>query len=1087
VAASPHAFAALQRSAGNAATSLAIQRLAGAPASPKQDPKFLAVTAQVKQQGAKLRKHPPPAAEAKKAQDAAVAPPDDREAKAKASRADEMATAKPGGFDKAAFIAAVKAAVAAQAPKNLDEADSFASSGKAENVKAAVAGKVTEGKAASAKDIAEKTAKPPDPAAVPAKPVAPLAPEQPAAVPLIDAGKAMPARAPPAATDLSAPKAETDKKMADAGVTEQQLAKSNEPEFTGALAAKKEGEQHSKTAPGPVRAAEGATLAQATQSAKATGAAGMAAMVASKNSKTGQVGTGKNATKARDEQKRAEFAAHVKGIFDGAKTDVDAILKNLDTEVAQRFDAGERDARAAFTADHKARMKRYKDERYDGITGAARWTADLFTGLPEEANQIYALSKQLYESKMERVISDVADLIGARLTQAKNRIATAQAEIKKFVASQPKDLQKIAQEAADSFQAQFAALEGDIDSKRDALVDDLASRYVEARNAVDAEIKTMQEENRGLWDKAMDAIGGAIDTIVKLKDMLLGVLARAAGAIEKIIDDPIGFLGNFVNAVKAGIQGFAANIVTHLKKGLQTWLFGALAEAGIEIPETFDLKGIVKLILSILGLTWANIRARIVKALPGAEKVMALLEKGVEFIQVILGEGIGGLWKFVAAKLADLKEMVMGKIREFVVTRIITGGITWLISLLNPAAAFIKACKMIYDVVMFFVDNAAQIKEFVDSVLDSIESIAGGGVGAVASLIENALAKTLPIVLGFLASLLNLGGISDKIKSILKTVQKPVMSIIDSLVAGAVKFGKKLLLKLGIGRKDAPEAKSPSEVKGKARAALEGKKFATQADADAALEAVFVRLQPEGLKGLKLVPGGAGKKPYVLASASVPDRIALEQDPAAVFQLALKMQTRTGTTTAFVTYDGDRRFGPGAGYTNRGAHAEQRIAKDAPALLARIAKERTKLKTPVGTPVPILIDMNRLPCDHCGDTHITNAFGGNKDVAVTVRGASVWQSGFGTIPLTTAPGIRRLMEKGIKVEPMHVWPLIVSRMKELGATGELQVGKRVYNVREWLNLNAGTYGADAFDVDEVLEKVNRGLALKPTTKGAVGT
>ena len=30
-------------------------------------------------------------------------------------------------------------------------------------------------------------------------------------------------------------------------------------------------------------------------------------------------------------------------------------------------------SRAAFTADHHAHMKRYKDERYDGITGAARW------------------------------------------------------------------------------------------------------------------------------------------------------------------------------------------------------------------------------------------------------------------------------------------------------------------------------------------------------------------------------------------------------------------------------------------------------------------------------------------------------------------------------------------------------------------------------------------------------------------------------------------------------------------------------------------------------------------------------------------
>ncbi len=51
----------------------------------------------------------------------------------------------------------------------------------------------------------------------------------------------------------------------------------------------------------------------------------------------------------------------------------------------------------------------------------------------------------------------------------------------------------------------------------------------------------------------------------------------------------------------------------------------------------------------------------------------------------------------------------------------------------------------------------------------------------------------LPLVLGFLASLLGLGGISEKIKSILETVQKPVMSVVDKLVGEAVKYGKKLM------------------------------------------------------------------------------------------------------------------------------------------------------------------------------------------------------------------------------------------------------------------------------------------------------
>ncbi|MFD0654279.1 hypothetical protein ACFQ2Y_43140 [Streptomyces malaysiensis subsp. malaysiensis] len=53
-------------------------------------------------------------------------------------------------------------AIAAQAPKNLDEADKFADSGKADKIKGEVDGKVTDGKNASSKDIETTTKAAPD-------------------------------------------------------------------------------------------------------------------------------------------------------------------------------------------------------------------------------------------------------------------------------------------------------------------------------------------------------------------------------------------------------------------------------------------------------------------------------------------------------------------------------------------------------------------------------------------------------------------------------------------------------------------------------------------------------------------------------------------------------------------------------------------------------------------------------------------------------------------------------------------------------------------------------------------------------------
>jgi 5-methylcytosine-specific restriction endonuclease McrA len=813
----------MQRSAGNAAVASYIQRLAESPGpvrpaglAPASDPRFLAVTSKVASQGKALRQHPSPQAEVEKVKNAAVPPAGDKEAQAKEAQAATMAGAKPAGFDKAGFIAAVKAAIAAQAPKSLEEAEDFGGSGKAEAVKGQVAGKVTDGKAASAKDIADKTAAVPDQSKAVEKPVTPLAPEaQPAAAPL-DAAAGMPAPAPAEQIDLSGGKRDTEAAMAEADVSEQQLATSNEPEFVGAVAAKKAGEEHSASAPSAFRATEAAQLGSAGQTAQGAGASGLGGMLAAKKGALGKTAAAKGSAKSKDEAERAKVAGEVKAIFDTTKKDVDAILGALDGAVTAQFTDGEKKVRDAFTADVKKRIADYKNRRYSGLGGDLLWAKDKIFNLPKEADQEYVAARLKYENEMAALIGRIADTIGDQLAKAKDRIVKGRSDIKAYADSKPKNLQKVAQAAASQFAGQFDQLETDVDSKKDALVNDLAAKYVESRTAVDAEITAMQEENKGYWDKARDAVGGAIKTVLQLKDMLLNVLARAANAVGKIIKDPIRFLGNFVNAVKGGILQFGQNIAEHLKKGLQGWLLGALAEGGIELPEKFDLKGIVQLLMSIFGLTVAHIKDRIAAKIgaPALEKVM----QGLTVIKVLVEEGTGGLWKWVKEKVGDVKAMIMRQIQQMVSVEIIKAGIVWLISMLNPASAFVKACKMIYDVVMFFVEKAEQIKAFVDSVLDSVEAIAAGGVGAVAGHIEKTLSRMLPVLIGFLASLLGLGGISGKIKKLLETLQKPTNAVVDWVVTKAIKYGKKFI---GFAKKVGGKVKAKGkELLGKAKKKL---------------------------------------------------------------------------------------------------------------------------------------------------------------------------------------------------------------------------------------------------------------------------
>ena len=228
--------------------------------------------------------------------------------------------------------------------------------------------------------------------------------------------------------------------------------------------------------------------------------------------------------------------------------------------------------------------------------------------------------------------------------------------------------------------------------------------------------------------------------------------------------------------------------------------------------------GIIKLLASLFGLTWTNIRNRIVKQV--GETAMAAIEKGVEIFSVLRTQGVAGLWQMLLDKLGDIKEMILAQVKDFVITKIITAGITWLIGLLNPAAAFIKACKLIYDIVMFFVDNGSRILKFVNTVIDSVADIVKGNVSGVVNKINDVLGQMVPIIIGFLASLIGLGGIGQKIRAIVETLQKPVTKALDFVIKTGLKLAGPIIRGIkGIsGKVKAKVAAGKAWVKGKVEA-----------------------------------------------------------------------------------------------------------------------------------------------------------------------------------------------------------------------------------------------------------------------------
>jgi hypothetical protein len=635
----------------------------------------------------------------------------------------------------------------------------------------------------------------------------------------------MPPPVPPAATDLSQGPAEVDAKMAEANVTDEQIQKSNEPGFKSALDARDAAKEHAATAPADYRKTEQGVLQKAQAGAVAAEATGLQGMQGARGKAMAQALGHKQGAKAADEAKRAKVASDIQSIYEKTKADVTKTLGELDGKVDTAFTQGEGAARTRFEDSVGAKMDAYKDDRYSGLLGKGRWLKDKLLGMPSEVNRFYAEGRTQYLADMDAVISKVADVVGAGLTGARARIAQGKAEVAKYVAQLPQDLQKVGKEAEEKLSGQFEQLTADVDSKQSELVDTLAHKYVEARDALDSRIEEMKAANRGLVDKALDAVVGVVKTILQLKNLLLGVLAKAADVIGDIITDPIGFLGKLIDGVKAGLSRFVGNIAGHLKEGLMGWLFGALGSAGIELPKTFDFKGILGLVLQVLGLTYRSIRARVVKLV--GEPIVARLEQTVDVFKTLLVEGPAGLFKWIMEKLGDLEDLVLGQIKTFIIEKVIKAGITWLIAFLNPAAAFIKACKAIYDIVMFLIERGSEIMDFVRSILDSVGAIAKGAIGIVAEKVESSLAKALPLAISFLAGLLGLGGISEKIRGIIQKVQAPINKAVDFVVMGALKGAKKLFGG-ALGWAKGKYEKGKAWVKGKATAAKDWAKGKAQ-------------------------------------------------------------------------------------------------------------------------------------------------------------------------------------------------------------------------------------------------------------------
>lgn len=768
-------------------------------AQPERDSRYRSVTDKLARDARQLKQHPNAARKIRDAASSAKAPANERVAGAKSKQVDETNEAPTPKPQPSSFKAALRAQLEQVMPQTLGQTENFLNAEQSGSLKSSLSSNVAQQQERATGPLDQATKKPPDPGAVPATQSTPLPKEAAAAAPKVDGAAAMPAPLPAADISLQQSKQDATQQLDSNKIKPATLQHANDPRFSAVASAKAQVNAHADSAPSKYRSREAQVLGAAGAQADANAAQSSKLLIGSRGRGQAKVLTRQQQHAAKEEAERKKVADTIEGIFGRTKKRVETMLDGLDMEVSTLFDAGVEAALATMKKFVDDKLFAYKLERYLSIpiVGLARWVRDQALGLPDEVNAFYQQGRRVFQTSMDACIDKVANLVETRLAQAKSEVARGQAEIKAYVSSLPANLRAAGQAAERGVNERFVELEQGIEDKKNELASSLADKYKEAFEKADSALKEMQDENKGLLQRFAEKLAEVVKALVEFKAKLIGILKKGQETIQLILDDPIQFLSNLVAAVKGGFNAFVSNIWTHLKAGFMAWLFGALATMGVNIPRDLSLPSILKLVLDVLGITYDRMRAKAVQLL--GERAVALIEKAAEYINALVTGGPAKLWEQVKEDLSNLKEMVIDAIQSWLIDTVVKQAVAKVVTFFNPAGAIIQAVLAIYNLVMFVVEKAQQIVALIEAVVNSVHAIATGAIGGAISWIERSLASAIPVVIGFLARLLGLSGVTKKIEEFIRKIQSKVDKAIDKAIAKVITIVRRMFGALRAG------------------------------------------------------------------------------------------------------------------------------------------------------------------------------------------------------------------------------------------------------------------------------------------------
>jgi len=735
---------------------------------------------------------------------AVVIPPVEGQSKSNSNQVSSIGDRPAPATDENKAKQKLQQSLAENIPQSIEDVDNFKSDKKAQRMGADVMSVVQGDKNAVVSTFADMQQSPPPappeqtPEVIPPEELAPSTPN-------MNLGQGAIAPLQQEHTDVSNYTKDADSKLKEEGVTQEQLDMVDSGDLADANKEKKGMEKMAKTEPLNVKEFARQETDKIDSDLRKEEMKDRDGLKSKRKADLGTTTQKQKGTKSALEKKREEVAAKINGIYKTAQDKVKKKLTDLETQSMKSFDEGNAKATKEFEDSISRELNAFKDRRYSGLRGKLRKAKDWLLGMDDlpEVKAIFESNRTTFVNTINKLVEEISATNKRVIQECRDELSNAKKEIRSFVDKLGPGLKEIGNKAAGEMNAKLAELDRFVNQKEEELQQKLADKQKAAIKAIDEKIEKMKEAMSGALSKfgkllllaAKKFFTWALQKFGYSLDKIEGIISRGAAVLKAIFTKPIIFVKNLVNAAITGFKNFGKNFLKHLKNSLFEWLTGSLE--GLILPKTWDFKGIVSVALQMIGISYQNIRKHMVTVM--GETVVAGIEKTFTLVKTLITEGPMAAWEQLKEMAGEMQDAFIEAVKDFIKVKIIEQAIQWVVSIFIPGAGIIKAIIAIYDTIVFFIQKAKQIAQMIGSFLGSIGEIASGNIGAAADALENGLARGLTLVISFLAQLLHLSGITNKIKSVIQKIRDKVDAVLAKVAKWIADKAKNLFGKVKEG------------------------------------------------------------------------------------------------------------------------------------------------------------------------------------------------------------------------------------------------------------------------------------------------